>query len=103
MAYLDMKCWPIKLMCLKVIVTSLLKTFPNICIVGEEDEAVDETAAVDLNTDLDLVFVGSSYDELMPQEVNLNDVTVYVDPLDGTHEFLECHLENVQCLVGLCH
>lgn len=87
----------------KVIVASLLKAFPGINIVGEEDEVVDEAAAVDLNTNLDLDFVGGIYNELMPQEVDLKDVTVYVDPLDGTREFVEGRMDNVQCLVGLCH
>jgi 3'-phosphoadenosine 5'-phosphosulfate (PAPS) 3'-phosphatase len=87
----------------KVIVASLLKTFPSLKIVGEEDEAVDETAAVNLNTNLELNFVGGMYDRNMPLEVDFNDVTAYVDPLDGTREFVEGRFDNVQCLVGLCH
>jgi len=34
-------------------------------------------------------------------EINLSDVTVFVDPLDGTREFVEGRLENCQVLVGI--
>jgi 3'(2'), 5'-bisphosphate nucleotidase len=87
----------------KVIIASLLKTFPGLKIIGEEDEAADETAAVDLDTNLQLNFVGGVYYQSMPLEVDFNDVTAYVDPLDGTREFVEGRFDNVQCLVGLCH
>ena len=34
--------------------------------------------------------------------VALEDVCVFVDPVDGTREFVEGRLENCQCLVGFC-
>jgi 3'-phosphoadenosine 5'-phosphosulfate (PAPS) 3'-phosphatase/thiamine kinase-like enzyme len=88
----------------KIIVSSLLKSFPSLNIVGEEDESVelDESVAVDLNLALNLDFSGI-HDELMPQQVDFKDICVFVDPLDGTREFVEGRLNNVQCLVGLCH
>jgi 3'-phosphoadenosine 5'-phosphosulfate (PAPS) 3'-phosphatase len=35
--------------------------------------------------------------------VSLEDVTVYIDPMDGTREFVEERLQNVQCLIGITH
>lgn len=35
------------------------------------------------------------------QDVPLSSVTLYVDPMDGTREFVEGRLGNVQCLVGI--
>jgi 3'-phosphoadenosine 5'-phosphosulfate (PAPS) 3'-phosphatase/thiamine kinase-like enzyme len=95
----------------KIIISSLLKTFPGLNIVGEEDDSVevDENAAVELNlryfgSDGDESFFEAGvYDDLMPTNVKMNDICIYVDPLDGTREFVEGRLENVQCLIGLSH
>lgn len=35
------------------------------------------------------------------KDVPLSSVTIYVDPMDGTREFVEGRLGNVQCLVGI--
>merc|ERR1712038_1408960 len=35
--------------------------------------------------------------------VSLCDVTLYIDPMDGTREFVEHRLHNVQCLIGICY
>lgn len=42
-----------------------------------------------LNTDID--------DEDLP----LDEITIFVDPLDGTREFVEGRLQNVACLIGI--
>eukprot|EP00957_Ditylum_brightwellii_P166553 12678214-Ditylum_brightwellii.AAC.1 len=34
-------------------------------------------------------------------EIDMSDVTIFVDPLDGTREFVEGRLENCQVLVGI--
>merc|ERR1719384_3070721 len=39
--------------------------------------------------------------EFFPYEVPLDEMTVFIDPLDGTHEFVEGRLWNVSCLVGI--
>jgi len=33
--------------------------------------------------------------------VSLSDLTLYIDPMDGTREFVEQRLHNVQCLIGI--
>jgi len=43
----------------------------------------------------------SSNDSSSEQDVPLSSVTIYVDPMDGTREFVEGRLGNVQCLVGI--
>jgi 3'-phosphoadenosine 5'-phosphosulfate (PAPS) 3'-phosphatase len=96
----------------KVIVSSLLSKYPQLNIVGEEDEPIEIDAASkkELNdTMLDHVefylpsFVKESDDfEDAPAELKLDEIVCYVDPLDGTREFVEGRLSNVQCLIGLC-
>jgi 3'-phosphoadenosine 5'-phosphosulfate (PAPS) 3'-phosphatase len=90
----------------KIIVSSLLKSFPSLRIIGEEDESVDrhdQSGSVDLKLDLDLDFQSGFQDSMLPNELDLDDIVVYVDPLDGTREFVEGRLDNVQCLVGACY
>ena len=91
----------------KIIVSSLLKSFPSLCIIGEEDESVERNGArgsVDLNLHLNLDFATADFqDSMVPDELDLDDIVVYVDPLDGTREFVEGRLDNVQCLVGACY
>ncbi len=95
----------------KIIVSSLLKSFPSLRIIGEEDDSVErddemESCSVVLNLDLELdfqtVFQNSKL-PVVPDELDLDDIVVYVDPLDGTREFVEGRLDNVQCLVGACY
>jgi 3'-phosphoadenosine 5'-phosphosulfate (PAPS) 3'-phosphatase len=33
--------------------------------------------------------------------LSLSDITLYIDPMDGTREFVEQRLHNVQCLIGI--
>ena len=35
--------------------------------------------------------------------VSLKEVTIYIDPMDGTREFVEERLHNVQCLIGITY
>jgi 3'-phosphoadenosine 5'-phosphosulfate (PAPS) 3'-phosphatase len=96
----------------KVIVSSLLsKYYLNLNIVGEEDEPmeIDVGSKKELNdTMLDSEFylpvVLKESDDLEepPDALNMDEITIYVDPLDGTREFVEGQLSNVQCLIGLC-
>ncbi|EED90593.1 hypothetical protein THAPSDRAFT_263360, partial [Thalassiosira pseudonana CCMP1335] len=84
----------------KVIVSSLLSKYSNLHIVGEEDEsvAVDPASKVELDDTL----LSRCEVEEPPSELDVNEIVVYVDPLDGTREFVEGRLDNVQSLVGLC-
>lgn len=35
--------------------------------------------------------------------VAISDLTLYIDPMDGTREFVEDRLDNVQCLIGIAY
>lgn len=101
----------------KVIVSSLLGMYPNLDIVGEEDESVDVDmdAKQVLNDELFLMdnprlafhlpreLAEDDDLEEPPEELDMSEVVVFVDPLDGTREFVEGRLDNVQCLIGLVY
>lgn len=73
-------------------------------IVGEEDEEELGTLLEDSselranNRDL-----SERLNEACTDIINLEDITIYVDPLDGSREFVEGRLQNCQCLVGIAH
>lgn len=81
-------------------------------VVGEEDgdpslAAVDGDSDIDTNTEksvegilLDLLKQGGGCDRTC-FDVPIGELTVFIDPLDGTREFVEGRLENVGCLVGI--
>lgn len=85
----------------RLIVASLAKRFPKATIVGEEDLDEDKIA--------DAKLVVDSFDEevlkqTLPDQyknVNEDDVTIWVDPLDGTTEFVKGFLEHVTVLIGM--
>jgi len=41
--------------------------------------------------------------KILNSRVNIKDVVIFIDPLDGTREFVEQRLGNVQCLVGIVY
>lgn len=85
----------------RMIVASLSKRFPKSMIVGEEDLVEDKMA--------DASLLVESFDEEvlkkpLPAEykdVKEEEVTVWVDPLDGTTEFVKGLLEHVTVLIGI--
>ena len=89
-----------------VIVSSLLSQYPELCIVGEEDESVqvDKSRSKELKQNLNLSFEFGAGEHLpLPSDLDMKHVVFYVDPLDGTREFVEGRFDNVQCLIGLCY
>ena len=95
----------------EAIVTALRAAWPGLTIVGEEDgeAAAAAAASAQLVTPTskplrrDLFDFGDTVSAaaLEMPFVSLDDCCVFVDPLDGTREFVEGRLENVQSLVGL--
>lgn len=86
----------------KAIVGALRQEWgPDLCIVGEEDG----------DAELDKAISAGSYEPLKRDmfeddigetpEIDPSEFTIYVDPLDGTREFVEERLENCQVLVGI--
>ena len=72
-------------------------------IVGEEEDQEDPAQAI--------CGVSEACNELDPtysippelQELVFGDVCVFIDPLDGTREFVEGRLQAVQCLLGIAY
>lgn len=81
----------------RAIISSLRSTWGNnLKIVGEEED--DEAAgSVDHCATLrrDLLSIDSD------REVDISRLTLFVDPVDGTREFVEGRLQNCQCLIGI--
>ena len=84
------------------IVAALHAAFPGLRIVGEEDGAVPAPAAPAApaaGTPAPAPALAGLADEA--SEVPLAEVTVLVDPVDGTRELVEGRLGAVQVLVGV--
>jgi len=83
-----------------MIIGSLSKQYPGLCVVGEEEcngENVDEKLLVtDMDSDVLKHECPSEY-----QDLKMDDIVVWVDPLDGTKEFTEGHVTHVTILIGV--
>jgi 3'(2'), 5'-bisphosphate nucleotidase len=84
-----------------IIIKSLLHFWPNLKIIGEEEEdfkgKIDfDYASLKTNFISDDIFQG-----LKPTEFNIKDAIVFVDPLDGTVDFLKGELSSVTTLIGV--
>lgn len=96
----------------KVIVEGLRAKFPGLALVGEEDESFEgSTVALEdvaswwpqASDSADDGGVEDAPGDL-PVEysaVRLNELVVFIDPLDGTREFVQGRLDSVQTLVGV--
>lgn len=81
------------------IVSSLSKYFPNITIIGEEDETVGSAGGkiVDISKETAVsVTVPDKYCNIKEEEV-----VVWVDPLDGTSEYTQGLVDHVTVLIGI--
>lgn len=82
-----------------IIVTSLSQQFPGIVVVGEEDDcevANNNLIVQDFDNE---VFQHECPDDF--KDLDIADLVVWVDPLDGTKEFTEGHIEHVTVLIGI--
>lgn len=82
-----------------VVFSQILSRYPEMAIVGEEetcgaDFLVESLAMDDLPVPLGLETT---------QMVELSDLCVFVDPLDGTGEFVSGRLECVSVLIGVSY
>lgn len=86
----------------RMIVVSMAKRFPKSTIVGEEDLVADKKADASLLVE---DFDESVLSQTLPKEyesVKEEDVTIWVDPLDGTSEFVKgVSYEHVTVLIGI--
>lgn len=76
---------------------SLIKTFPRITVISEEaSKGCDQVDVPNLENAIKDV---EKYDIGNDVEVNANDITVWIDPLDATKEFTENLLQYVTTMV----
>ncbi|KAG7355902.1 inositol monophosphatase [Nitzschia inconspicua] len=82
------------------IVGGLRATWGNdLRIIGEEEEEEDnENNKTEQGTLLDKKLIA---DILYDEDIPMDEITIFVDPLDGTREFVEGRLQNVACLIGI--
>lgn len=83
---------------------SLKRAFPKLSVIGEEGEVDLSKISSELLTTAQDQSVIDHYSEKLSSEIKeakIEDFTVWVDPLDGTKEFTEGHLDHVTVLVGI--
>jgi 3'(2'), 5'-bisphosphate nucleotidase len=87
----------------KVIVESLLAEWGSeLNIVSEEEEDIDlNTISNDGSSHIPLKRDLFDDDIGETPEIDPSEITIFLDPLDGTREFVEGRLENCQVLVGI--
>ena len=72
-------------------------------IVGEEDGDANAKPRKDEEKLRDDCFEFAKMEEVEDVEVRVGDCVVFVDPVDGTREFIEERYQNCQCLIGIAH
>lgn len=84
------------------IVGSLMTRFPGICVIGEE--TIDKSEYKINSNEFDMSDDQFVLEQSCPtnlHNVNLKDVVVWVDPLDGTSEYTQGLVGHVTVLIGL--
>ena len=96
-----------------VIVEGLRHSFPSLTIIGEEDDDACASSAASATADLlstSISGVGGVQTEeafgvadVPPElrDVKVEDLVVFIDPVDGTREFVEGRLGSVVTLIGI--
>mmetsp|Transcript_11216 Transcript_11216/g.22066 ORF Transcript_11216/g.22066 Transcript_11216/m.22066 type:complete len:304 (+) Transcript_11216:759-1670(+) len=82
----------------QIIVSNLQFYFPELPIVGEERVEADPSAII---PDLDLNLVQPSVIPAGLCELNVDELIVWIDPLDATLEYVQRNLEVVTSLIGV--
>ncbi|GBG30930.1 Inositol monophosphatase 3 [Hondaea fermentalgiana] len=99
----------------KVIVDGLRASFPQIEIIGEEDEdeaedkadssassaTLDATSTLNKDSEIDLEIPPRGKSEFDAFPADFAEVCVFVDPVDGTREFVEGRIMCSQTLIGV--
>merc|ERR1712150_30251 len=90
----------------QLLVGNIEKHFPGIAIVGEESEVgkvendedwINYEAALEQFSKMEK----PGYDESKVPSVNPSEITLWLDPLDGTAEFIDGLLSHVTTLIGI--
>ncbi len=77
----------------------------DLAIVGEEDMATDDIRPPpSMARRCEYTTLDPHYQLPLDLEMlELSHTTVFIDPLDGTREFVEGRLDAVQCLIGIAY
>lgn len=87
-----------------VIIGALTNSYgSHLNIVGEEDGDANARPKKDEQKLKECCFEFKKMDEVEDVEVRVGDLVVFVDPVDGTREFIEERYHNCQCLIGVAH
>ncbi|XP_077966954.1 3'(2'),5'-bisphosphate nucleotidase 1-like isoform X2 [Styela clava] len=84
--------------CERLIRATLSSQYPEVTIIGEEDEKSDSSA--DAKCGMDEEVLSKECPDYL-QNIKQNEVVVWVDPLDGTAEFTQNLLDHVTVLIGI--
>lgn len=89
----------------QIIVNSLRQKFgPDLTVIGEEDGLIHNNFTNEIESGHDAFVLAE--DKNCPEnlrDIDIKDITVWVDPLDGTSEFAEGLLEHATVLIGFAH
>lgn len=84
------------------IIKGLRATWPGLRIIGEEEDEPEAGDTNALRRDIcNLDPASSSSRGIAEWKEPIDALTVFVDPVDGTREFVEGRLDAVQCLIGV--
>ena len=84
----------------RCIITSLTQQFPGVTIIGEEEPSNCKVPSDWVITDMDQEVLKVSLPDHL-ENVNAEDLCVWVDPLDGTCEYTQGLVKHVTVLVGV--
>lgn len=93
----------------QLLVGNIEKHFPGIAIVGEEGEvgkielAEDWIDYQDSLSEFNSKFASEMAGAKIPEIVDPKDIVLWLDPLDGTAEFIDGLLEHVTTLIGIAY
>lgn len=87
----------------KCIVQSLLRKFPGLTVIGEEELSQTYDVPEDYIVQEEDEEVLSKKYPSKYNDISINDVVVWVDPLDGTREFTTGFLSHVTVLIGIAY
>ncbi|CAG9323832.1 BPNT1_2 [Blepharisma stoltei] len=81
----------------KIISATLLRYFPGLQIIGEETIEINENDSVEIEPEPLELFSSSDRD------LDIQRITIWIDPLDGTKNFVMGDLEGVTTLIGVAY
>lgn len=86
----------------RLIVKTLYAKFPDVAVIGEEDgdTGSDDPSEFKVLDGLDKDVMGKTFPADL-QNVAADRITVWIDPIDGTMEFIDRMLHHVTILIGI--